>query len=294
MSHRSRSVVLAIAGLHQLRSDRSRRLRQRRARGRRGLRLQRSRAASVRGDVHDEQPSARPPTTLRRRRPLSRARRRARASPSSAPACFESTNTAITDVDHDRHRRRGRRCRRPRSSCATASPPVRSRRSTRSSRRRRPGPPAFGDLDSDGSLDVTITTPDGLVSYSSPYGTLSPLAVHSSILGSRTTRRSIIRMLFGVSPVDARRVRRRHSGHLLLLVVDFGNTANPRRCGAVRREPARAPTSRPSMLDVYQVNRDGEYPTDIVVSMAFGTGANAQAVRHDAIHKDNVLATADR
>jgi hypothetical protein len=43
------------------------------------------------------------------------------------------------------------------------------------------GRPAFGDLDGDGSLDITMTTPDGLVSYTSPLGELTPLPVQSRL-----------------------------------------------------------------------------------------------------------------
>ena len=44
------------------------------------------------------------------------------------------------------------------------------------------GPAAFGDLDNDGSLDLALTTPDGLVSYSSAFGALAPVAVNEGVL----------------------------------------------------------------------------------------------------------------
>ena len=46
------------------------------------------------------------------------------------------------------------------------------------------GPAAFGDLDGDGSLDVAITTPDGIASYTSPYGVPSEVSVSSPVVGS--------------------------------------------------------------------------------------------------------------
>jgi hypothetical protein len=51
------------------------------------------------------------------------------------------------------------------------------------------GPPALGDLDGDGSLDVTLATPDGLVTYTSAFGELSPLDIQSPIT-SQAARRS--------------------------------------------------------------------------------------------------------
>lgn len=46
------------------------------------------------------------------------------------------------------------------------------------------GRPAFGDLDDDGSLDLTLPTPDGLVTYASPLGTLTPMPVSTQISGN--------------------------------------------------------------------------------------------------------------
>lgn len=43
------------------------------------------------------------------------------------------------------------------------------------------GRPAFGDVDDDGSLDITLTTPDGFVTYASPLGELTPLPVSSAV-----------------------------------------------------------------------------------------------------------------
>lgn len=43
------------------------------------------------------------------------------------------------------------------------------------------GRPAFGDVDDDGSLDITLTTPDGFVTYASPLGELTPLPVSSAL-----------------------------------------------------------------------------------------------------------------
>jgi hypothetical protein len=43
------------------------------------------------------------------------------------------------------------------------------------------GPPAFGDLDGDGSLDVTLATPDGIVTFTSRFGVLSPVAIEQPL-----------------------------------------------------------------------------------------------------------------
>ncbi|MDQ3336922.1 MAG: VCBS repeat-containing protein [Myxococcota bacterium] len=43
------------------------------------------------------------------------------------------------------------------------------------------GPASFGDLDGDGSIDVTLATTEGLVSYTSAFGSLSPVDIESPI-----------------------------------------------------------------------------------------------------------------
>src|SRR5262249_19678839 len=59
------------------------------------------------------------------------------------------------------------------------------------------GPPALGDLDDDGTLDVALTTPDGLVTYTSAFGELSPLDVQTLITtasGAPLDMRSLFRI----------------------------------------------------------------------------------------------------
>jgi hypothetical protein len=81
------------------------------------------------------------------------------------------------------------------------------------------GPPAFGDLDGDGVTDVILATADGVVSYTSPFGTLSPVDIESPIIGEDGERLDFAR-LFPVGPqqlgafvVD--------SGFVVLAVIDF-------------------------------------------------------------------------
>jgi len=63
------------------------------------------------------------------------------------------------------------------------------------------GPPAFGDLDGDGTIDVTLATPDGIALLTSRFGTLSPVAIESPIFDEQGQPLDFLR-LFQVSPVE--------------------------------------------------------------------------------------------
>ena len=88
------------------------------------------------------------------------------------------------------------------------------------------GRPAFGDLDGDGSLDVTMTTPDGLVSYTSPLGELTPLPVQSR-LGDAGGGQFELVGLYQVSNVALGSwLASTANDTLLLTVFDLANSAN--------------------------------------------------------------------
>jgi hypothetical protein len=144
------------------------------------------------------------------------------------------------------------------------------------------GPGAFGDVDNDGSLDVTIATAGGLVSYASTYGTLSPLDIASTIVGS-SGQPVDVRMGFPISPITLGAYIA-VNGQVLFGVVDFGNvnSINALPCGTLTPQDF-----APDLVDVYQVNADADTSYDTVVAMTSHTGKLCVF----AVHKDNILAT---
>jgi len=132
------------------------------------------------------------------------------------------------------------------------------------------GPPAFGDVDGDGSIDVTLSTLDGIVSYTSRFGTLSPVDIESPIFGEAGTPLDIL-MLFPIGPfqlgafVDG-------GGSILLVVVDLldpGATHATAPCGARLGAIEHARFSQPS-VDLY---RASAVDADLVVSFTTTGGA---------------------
>jgi hypothetical protein len=148
------------------------------------------------------------------------------------------------------------------------------------------GPAAIGDLDGDGSLDVTITTPDGLISYTAPFGTLSPLTVPSTILDQGMALD--IRMLFRISPTTLGGFIV-ESDRVYVMIVDLldptGGVVTP-PCGA-RIGAVTTSTFSTSKLDTYQVSADGALSADWVVAMTAGTGPSAKLCVM-SIHKDAI------
>ena len=87
------------------------------------------------------------------------------------------------------------------------------------------GRPAFGDLDGDGSLDLTMTTPDGLVSYSSPLGELTPLPVSSNIAEAGSAQLELAG-LYRISNYALGAFLQSADDRLLIAVFDLTNNMN--------------------------------------------------------------------
>lgn len=147
------------------------------------------------------------------------------------------------------------------------------------------GAPIFGQLDSDASLDLALTTRDGVVPFSSPYGALSPLAVPTALTDS-SGKPLDIRMAYVVGPLTLGAIFV-DQNTIIVGAVDF---LNPNAPAAVVPCGVQIPASQLALdrVDVYQVNRAGDLATDVVVALQTTTGR----VCVTAIHKDNLLAAA--
>ena len=154
------------------------------------------------------------------------------------------------------------------------------------------GPASFGHLDGDASLDLSITTPDGIVAYTSPYGTLSPLDVDNLIADPSAGFALDVRYLFTVSHEAVGGFVVDDSagpghGKVGYIVFDFVDLAQPKSGPPCNQAIDQAALS-PDNIEVYQVNADGQTPADIVVALLTGTGA-AKQLCVLAIHKDNLV-----
>ncbi|MBV8757942.1 MAG: VCBS repeat-containing protein [Deltaproteobacteria bacterium] len=147
------------------------------------------------------------------------------------------------------------------------------------------GPAAFGDVDNDGTLDVTMATADGLVTYASPFGTLSPLDVTQTVSSSGMSFDA--RDLFTVGPLAVGAfVVDQQNNVMLLMIADFGTATQLTAavpCAAI------APTDfSPDLVDVYQVSQDGDTQTDLVVALTSHSGKLCVM----SVHKDSIFAQA--
>jgi hypothetical protein len=133
------------------------------------------------------------------------------------------------------------------------------------------GAPAFGHLDGDASLDLAISTPDGLVAYTSPYGALAPLDTEYVITESNGMGTADFRYLFGISRrAFGAFVTEPNSGFVAYVIADQARSTMPTvgfPCGL-----AIAPADlAPANIDTYQVSADNAPEVDVVVAMLVGS-----------------------
>ncbi len=132
------------------------------------------------------------------------------------------------------------------------------------------GPAAFGDLDLDGSTDLSITTLDGLVSYTSRYDRISGLEVVSTLDGPANFPLEIVE-LYSIGPLTIGALVN-YNGVALLQIVDFNAPDLDIGGAPCGRNIPIAEISADS-VEVYPIHRPGDLGTNAVISIAHGTGA---------------------
>ena len=141
------------------------------------------------------------------------------------------------------------------------------------------GPAAVGDLDGDGSRDLTITTADGMVAYSSPYGTLSPLAVQSTAVSDAAGMPIDFRMLIPIRNLIIGAFVADPNGRLFFAAVEFqGNTTTTDAPCLLRNGVTNASTFSPANVDVYAMSGPSDLDLDEIISFTTGGTPNKLCV----------------
>ena len=134
------------------------------------------------------------------------------------------------------------------------------------------GPPSFGDLDGDGSLDVTLATADGLVTYTSAFGTLAPVDVELALVENGNQPIDMLAMYpFGALQFIAFGVA---DGAVIVIVYDF---IDPTKAAfAVPCYPRLGAIPRASFakerVDVYRANAPDAAARSTVLAFTTTTG----------------------
>ncbi len=141
------------------------------------------------------------------------------------------------------------------------------------------GTAGWGDLDGDGSLDLILPTPDGLVAYTSTYGVLSPLAVPSGIgatddNGAPDPNIQILAMVrfqdqvFGALAYDPVVSVKNPVPQVVLVVVDLRSTTGPIAGGQICNLVLTPDQIDRDALEVYDASNgtDGEFVIGVVAT----------------------------
>lgn len=140
------------------------------------------------------------------------------------------------------------------------------------------GPAAFGDTDKDGVLDIVITTLDGMVSYSSQFAELAPVAVLERVTGEMNERLDMRQLFYVTSNVFTALIVDPDSGAVVLVNAD--PTAGPVLSDAFKYVlPCSArigaiPGSQidSARIDMYNVSRRQDAVIDAVFAISVGSG----------------------
>lgn len=135
------------------------------------------------------------------------------------------------------------------------------------------GPHAFGDLDGDGRTDVTLSTLDGIVTYTSRFGSLAPVAIESPLVDANGPVN--IRQLFAVGQFQLGAfLADNDSNGMLLVVIDLTvadgfhvDVPCVGRLGVIDQSRLDLTT-----VDIYRSSPDAAVNVDFVVSFLTDTG----------------------
>ena len=190
----------------------------------------------------------------------------------SAPVTFQADDLRVTDIDHDG---RGDVLGVSRTSLVVRYGDAAGALSASDSfvTPAQSGPASFGDLDGDGSLDVTLSTTEGLVTYTSAFGSLSPLDVETPIFDGTSGQPVDILSIQALGPLQFAAFGI-SDGFVILMVFDFLDESKfafavpcQARLGAIPR--ASFDTAR---VDLYRVNPDGAAAKNSVLSFTTASG----------------------
>lgn len=196
--------------------------------------------------------------------------------PATPAGPFQVNDLAITDIDHDKI---GDVVGVSRTSVAVryGEPTGRLTRSDSVVTPSQLSAAAFGDLDADGSTDLTIATADGLVSYGSRFGGISPMPVGAgAVEGSADID---IRHAFHIGRLTLGAFLADLDGSLIIAAVDLiGTPTFAAPCFVRLGLLPVAQSFASSAVDVYQVS-----DTELVVSLL--TTASPRKLCVMSLHK---------
>lgn len=140
------------------------------------------------------------------------------------------------------------------------------------------GRPAFGDLDGDGSLDITMSTPDGLVTYASPLGALTPMPVSSALADTGGGTGFDLVGLYRISSEALGAFISTPNGNVLVAAFDLGvpgtNDVVVIPCGA----NFKASVFDDSTIDVNRLSAEGANPAEVILTVSGQTIAGTPRV----------------
>ena len=195
----------------------------------------------------------------------------------TAPVTFQADDLRVADIDHDG---RGDVVGVSRTSIAVryGDPAASLTGSDSFVTPAQTGPASFGDIDGDGSLDITLATTEGLVSYTSSFGSLSPIDVKSPLTGANGSPLDIVSIHpFGPLQFVAFGIA---DGFLIAIVFDFAAdpVLDPPPLAVVPCQPRLGAIPRAQFssdkVDIYRAHADGAAAKNVVLSFSTVQGAS--------------------
>lgn len=133
------------------------------------------------------------------------------------------------------------------------------------------GAAAFGDLDGDGTIDVTLATPDGIVELTSRFGSLSPVAIESPLFAETGEPLDFVR-LFQPSTLELGGMISIENSIQLVIVAFVGEALSATEPCKARLGTLTEASVDLSTLEIYRVTPDGALTNELVVSFLTTSG----------------------